>query len=75
MVGKLDELGSIFLFGSIFVHYREQVTALFVIACRITCGLCIFLTFDEDMAFVDGLPAWTMSILFNVVRLAIAPMI
>ena len=32
------------------------------------------LTFDEDTAFVDGLPVRTMSILFNIVTgVAIAP--
>lgn len=62
-----------YLFGSIITIGKEQVIALFVIAL-ITFILTILfirpmyiLTFDEDTAFVDGLPVRTMSILFNVV--------
>jgi len=58
------------------------VLALFVIAFVVLLLTALFLrpmyilTFDEDTAFVDGLPVRTMSILFNVVTgVAIALMI
>ena len=60
-----------YLFGSIVTISEEQVISLFVIA-----AVVLILTFDEDTAFVDGLPVRTMSILFNMVTgVAIALMI
>ena len=60
-----------YLFGSIVTISQEQVIGLFVIA-----AVVLILTFDEDTAFVDGLPVRTMSILFNMVTgVAIALMI
>ena len=71
-----------YLFGSIVTISREQVISLFVIAAVVLVLTFLFirpmyiLTFDEDTAFVDGLPVRTMSILFNVVTgVAIALMI
>ena len=62
-----------YLFGSTLTITDEQVIALFVIAFVVLVLTALFLrpmyilTFDEDTAFVDGLPVRTMSILFNVV--------
>lgn len=62
-----------YLFGSIITISKEQVIALFAIAVIILVLTMLFirpmyiLTFDEDTAFVDGLPVRLMSILFNVV--------
>ena len=71
-----------YLFGSTLTITDEQVIALFVIAFVVLVLTALFLrpmyilTFDEDTAFVDGLPVRTMSILFNVVTgVAIALMI
>ena len=71
-----------YLFGSIVTISEEQVISLFVIAAVVLILTFLFLrpmyilTFDEDTAFVDGLPVRTMSILFNVVTgVAIALMI
>ena len=71
-----------YLFGSILTISREQVYFLFGIAAVVLVLTFLFirpmyiLTFDEDTAFVDGLPVRTMSILFNVVTgVAIALMI
>ena len=71
-----------YLFGSIVTISREQVVSLFVIAAVVLVLTFLFirpmyiLTFDEDTAFVDGLPVRTMSILFNIVTgVAIALMI
>ena len=76
--GSLDQ----YLFGSTLTITDEQVIALFVIAFVVLVLTALFLrpmyilTFDEDTAFVDGLPVRTMSILFNVVTgVAIALMI
>ena len=71
-----------YLFGSIVTISTEQVISLFVIAAIVLTLTFLFirpmyiLTFDEDTAFVDGLPVRTMSILFNIVTgVAIALMI
>lgn len=71
-----------YLFGSIVTISQEQVLALFVIAVVVVLLTLLFLrpmyilTFDEDTAFVDGLPVRAMSIAFNVVTgIAIALMI
>lgn len=71
-----------YLFGSIVTISQEQVVALFVIALLVMVLTLLFLrpmyilTFDEDTAFVDGLPVRAMSIAFNVVTgVAIALMI
>ncbi|MFC3932333.1 metal ABC transporter permease [Streptococcus dentapri] len=71
-----------YLFGSIITISQEQVFALFVIAIIILILTLLFirpmyiLTFDEDTAFVDGLPVRLMSIAFNIVTgVAIAMMI
>jgi len=71
-----------YLFGSIVTISQEQVIGLFVIAAVVLILTFLFLrpmyilTFDEDTAFVDGLPVRTMSILFNMVTgVAIALMI
>lgn len=71
-----------YLFGSIVTISTEQVISLFVIAAIVLILTFLFirpmyiLTFDEDTAFVDGLPVRTMSILFNIVTgVAIALMI
>jgi len=65
-----------YLFGSIVTISQEQVIGLFVIAAVVLILTFLFLrpmyilTFDEDTAFVDGLPVRTMSILFNMVPAA-----
>ena len=71
-----------YLFGSIVTISQEQVLSLFVIAAVILILTVLFLrpmyilTFDEDTAFVDGLPVRAMSIAFNMVTgVAIALMI
>lgn len=71
-----------YLFGSIVTISREQVLALFVIAALVLLLTLLFLrpmyvlTFDEDTAFVDGLPVRAMSIAFNMLTgVAIALMI
>ena len=71
-----------YLFGSIVTISREQVISLFAIAAVVLVLTFLFirpmyiLTFDEDTAFVDGLPVRSMSILFNIVTgVAIALMI
>lgn len=71
-----------YLFGSIVTISREQVLALFVIAVLVLIVTLLFLrpmyvlTFDEDTAFVDGLPVRAMSIAFNMLTgVAIALMI
>ena len=71
-----------YLFGSTLTITDEQVLALFVIAAIVLCLTVFFirpmyiLTFDEDTAYVDGLPVRLMSILFNIVTgVAIALMI
>ncbi|HFH9838374.1 TPA: metal ABC transporter permease [Streptococcus suis] len=71
-----------YLFGSIVTISQEQVWALFAIAVVVLVLTLLFLrpmyvlTFDEDTAFVDGLPVRAMSIAFNVVTgVAIALMI
>ena len=70
-----------YLFGSIVTISEEQVLSLFVIAAVVLILTFLFLrpmyilTFDEDTAFVDGLPVRTMSILFMVTGVAIALMI
>ncbi|BAH80646.1 ABC transporter [Streptococcus dysgalactiae subsp. equisimilis RE378] len=62
-----------YLFGSIITISMEQVIALFAIAVIILVLTILFirpmyiLTFDEDTAFVDGLPVRLMSVLFNIV--------
>ncbi|MFS1663909.1 metal ABC transporter permease [Streptococcus sp. zg-JUN1979] len=62
-----------YLFGSIITISLEQVIFLAIMAILIVCLTFLFirpmyvLTFDEDTAFVDGLPVKLMSILFNVV--------
>jgi zinc transport system permease protein len=77
IMSKSDNAGSVsleqYLFGSIITISLEQVIALFVIALIIFVLTLLFirpmyiLTFDEDTAFVDGLPVRLMSILFNIV--------
>ena len=71
-----------YLFGSIVTISQEQVIWLFAIALIVLLLTVLFLrpmyvlTFDEDTAFVDGLPVRAMSIAFNVVTgVAIALMI
>lgn len=71
-----------YLFGSIVTIRQEQVIALFAIAAVVLLLTMLFLrpmyilTFDEDTAFVDGLPVRAMSIAFNVLTgVAIALMI
>lgn len=71
-----------YLFGSIVTINQFQVWALFAIALVVLALTLLFLrpmyvlTFDEDTAFVDGLPVRSMSIAFNVVTgVAIALMI
>ena len=71
-----------YLFGSTLTITDEQVLALFIIAAIVLCLTILFirpmyiLTFDEDTAYVDGLPVRLMSILFNIVTgVAIALMI
>ncbi|MBM7637102.1 zinc transport system permease protein [Streptococcus saliviloxodontae] len=71
-----------YLFGSIITINSSQVLALFVIAVVVLLLTVFFmrptyiLTFDEDTAFVDGLPVKWMSLAFNIVTgIAIALMI
>lgn len=71
-----------YLFGSIVTISQEQVIFLFVLAAIVLILTVLFirpmyvLTFDEDTAFVDGLPVKFMSIAFNIVTgVAIALMI
>lgn len=71
-----------YLFGSIVTISQEQVLSLFAIAGGVLVLTLLFLrpmyvlTFDENTAFVDGLPVRTMSIAFNVITgIAIALMI
>lgn len=71
-----------YLFGSIVTISQEQVQSLYVIAAVVILLTLLFLrpmyilTFDEDTAFVDGLPVRFMSIAFNMVTgVAIALMI
>ena len=71
-----------YLFGSVITISSSQVWALAVIAAIVLLLVAFFirpmyiLTFDEDTAFVDGLPVRLMSLAFNVVTgVAIALMI
>ena len=71
-----------YLFGSIVSISSTQVKLLFTIAFVILLLLVIFIrplylvTFDEDVAFVDGLPTRLISVIFNVFTgVAIALMI
>lgn len=71
-----------YLFGSIVTISQKQVIGLFVIAAIVVLLTLLFLrpmyilTFDEDTAFVDGLPVRVMSIAFNMLTgVAIALMI
>lgn len=86
IMSKIESHSSInleqYLFGSIITISPEQVLGLFVIAFLILLLTIFFirpmylLTFDEDTAFVDGLPVRLMSVLFNIVTgIAIALMI
>lgn len=62
-----------YLFGSIITINMVQVIALFAIAVVVVLLTILFirpmyiLTFDEETAFVDGLPVRLMSVLFNIV--------
>ena len=62
-----------YLFGSIITINIGQVIALFTIAVVVVFLTILFirpmyiLTFDEETAFVDGLPVRLMSVLFNTV--------
>ncbi|MGT2772277.1 metal ABC transporter permease [Streptococcus marimammalium] len=62
-----------YLFGSIITITSEQVIALFAIALIVLLLTILFirpmyiLTFNEETAFVDGLPVRLMSICFNLV--------
>lgn len=77
LMSKSDSSSSVsleqYLFGSIITISQEQVIALFVIAAIVLALTFLFirpmyvLTFDEDTAFVDGLPVRIMSICFNIV--------
>ncbi len=71
-----------YLFGSIITISMAQVFMLFVMAAVVLIGFFLFfrplyvMTFDEDTAFVDGLPVKIISILFNIITgIAIALMI
>ena len=71
-----------YLFGSIITISLSQVIMLFVLAAVVLLGFILFLrplyvmTFDEDTAFVDGLPVRWISIAFNIITgVAIALMI
>ncbi len=71
-----------YLFGSIITISLSQVIMLFVLAAVVLLGFILFfrplyvMTFDEDTAFVDGLPVRWISIAFNIVTgIAIALMI
>lgn len=81
-VGKSSMSLDQYLFGSTLTITDEQVLALFIIAAIVLVLTILFirpmyiLTFDEDTAYVDGLPVRLMSILFNIVTgVAIALMI
>lgn len=71
-----------YLFGSLITISQEQIYFLFGMAV-VVLGLTVvclkpmyLLTFDEDTAFVDGLPVRAMSLAFNVLTgVAIALMI
>lgn len=62
-----------YLFGSIITISSDQVVSLFIIALIILILTFLFikpmyiLTFDEDTAFVDGLPVKWMSLAFNII--------
>ncbi|MEX2785590.1 metal ABC transporter permease [Streptococcus sp. H49] len=86
IMSQADNAGSLsldqYLFGSIITIGKDQVTALFIIAALVLLLTVLFfrpmyiLTFDEDTAYVDGLPVRLMSVLFNIVTgIAIALMI
>lgn len=71
-----------YLFGSIITIPETQVVMLFILAALVLIGFILFLrplyvmTFDEDTAFVDGLPVRWISIAFNIVTgIAISLMI
>lgn len=71
-----------YLFGSIVTVSQTQVILLAILAAVVLVVFVLFMrpmyvmTFDEDTAFVDGLPVRLMSTLFNVVTgVAIALMI
>lgn len=71
-----------YLFGSIVTITQEQVIFLGILFVVTAVLFLLFkrpmyvLTFDEDSAFVDGLPIHMMSMLFNVLTgVAIAVMI
>ncbi|XOQ37439.1 MAG: High affinity Zn(II) ABC transporter (Permease) [Lactococcus sp.] len=71
-----------YLFGSIVTVSQTQVILLAILAVVVLVVFALFMrpmyvmTFDEDTAFVDGLPVRLMSTLFNVVTgVAIALMI
>ncbi|WP_096817379.1 metal ABC transporter permease [Lactococcus fujiensis] len=71
-----------YLFGSLITISVTQVIMLFVMAMLVLIGFSLFLrplyvmTFDEDTAYVDGLPVRWISIAFNIVTgIAIALMI
>ncbi|MDN6029610.1 MAG: metal ABC transporter permease [Lactococcus plantarum] len=71
-----------YLFGSIVTVSPTQVTLLSILAVVVLIAFILFMrpmyvmTFDEDTAFVDGLPVRAMSVLFNIVTgIAIALMI
>ena len=77
VTSKSENAGSVnleqYLFGSIVTINMGQVIALFVIAVIVLILTLLFirpmyvLTFDEETAFVDGLPVRLMSLLFNIV--------
>ncbi|GFH41131.1 metal ABC transporter permease [Pseudolactococcus insecticola] len=71
-----------YLFGSIVTVSQTQVILLAVLAVIVLVTFALFMrpmyvmTFDEDTAYVDGLPVRIMSTLFNIVTgIAIALMI
>lgn len=71
-----------YLFGSIVSITKEQVIILGILTLLLLSLFFLFkrplyvMTFDEDIASVDGLPISTMSLLFNVLTgVAIAVMI
>jgi zinc transport system permease protein len=71
-----------YLFGSIVTVSRTQVVLLASLAVLVLLLFILFMrpmyvmTFDEDTAFVDGLPVRLMSTVFNIVTgVAIALMI
>ena len=76
-MGKSENGSSVnldqYLFGSIITINIGQVIALFTIAVVVVFLTILFirpmyiLTFDEETAFVDGLPVRLMSVLFNIV--------